>query len=70
MPGCCVVFLGEGIYHLDAEIICQSISLFTLPQYTHFSTGNKTVAEALQVDESSIAIVCWKGGASLTVMVT
>ncbi|CAJ2667874.1 unnamed protein product [Trifolium pratense] len=31
--------------------------------------GNKT-AEAFQVNESSIAIVCWKGGASLTVMVT
>jgi multisite-specific tRNA:(cytosine-C5)-methyltransferase len=25
MPGCCVVVLGEGIYHLDAESICQSI---------------------------------------------
>lgn len=32
--------------------------------------GNKVSAEALQVDESSIAIGCWKGRASLTVMVT
>lgn len=32
--------------------------------------GNRTAAEALHVDESSIAIACWKGGASLTVMVT
>ncbi|KAI5426412.1 hypothetical protein KIW84_032003, partial [Lathyrus oleraceus] len=32
--------------------------------------GNKVSAEALQVDESSIAIGCWKGRASLTVMVS
>ncbi|XP_004502409.1 uncharacterized protein [Cicer arietinum] len=32
--------------------------------------GNRDEAEALKLDESSIAIGCWKGGASLTVMVT
>jgi multisite-specific tRNA:(cytosine-C5)-methyltransferase len=47
-----------------------NLTVYLTSQYTHFYTGNKTVAEALQVDESSIAIVCWKGGASLTVMVT
>lgn len=32
--------------------------------------GNKFSTEAFQVDESSIVIGCWKGRASLTVMVT
>jgi multisite-specific tRNA:(cytosine-C5)-methyltransferase len=35
-----------------------------------FSAGNKELDHPTQVNESTIAIGCWKGRASLTVMVT
>lgn len=36
-----------------------------------FTAGNREAdSESIQVDESTIAIGCWKGRASLTVMVT
>lgn len=35
-----------------------------------FSAGNKALDHPTQVNESTIAIGCWKGRASLTVMVT
>lgn len=35
-----------------------------------FFTGNGAVSESFQVDESTIAIGCWKGRTNLTVMVT
>lgn len=37
----------------------------------HFiSTGGKSSSDPIQVDESTIAIGCWKGRNSLSVMVT
>lgn len=44
------------------------LTVYVTPHF--FIAGNKVSAETLRVDESSIAIGCWKGRASLTVMVT
>ena len=43
-----------------------SIYLFIRP----FSPGNTVAVESLRVDESTIAIGCWRGRARLSVMVT
>jgi len=69
LPGCCVVILSVGMCH-------HAIEKFNSHWHRHiclyglFSAGNTTSVESLQVDESTIAIGCWKGRARLSVMVT
>lgn len=67
LPGCCVVILAIGMYHHAIENL---IPVGTYLFIWLFSAGNTVAVESPRVDESTIAIGCWKGRARLSVMVT
>lgn len=73
MLGCCVIVLSKGTYIAS----CGQIQLVPIYVYNFFftkahfiCTGGKSSSDPIQVDESTIAIGCWKGRNSLSVMVT
>ncbi|KAJ1381984.1 hypothetical protein SESBI_44639 [Sesbania bispinosa] len=55
---------------VDAEFGERAANLMPGCCVVVLGEGNRAATEPLQVDESTIAIGCWKGKASLTIMVT
>ncbi|TKY60254.1 tRNA (cytosine(34)-C(5))-methyltransferase [Spatholobus suberectus] len=55
---------------IDAEFGEKAANLMPGCCVVILGKGNRVATESLQVDESTIAIGCWKGRARLTVMVT
>lgn len=70
MLGCCVVVLSKGMYHHVEKVNALRFEMSLHVAIFLVAAGKRANLESFQVDESTIAIGCWKGRASLTVMVT
>ncbi|KAK2997703.1 hypothetical protein RJ639_026583, partial [Escallonia herrerae] len=74
MLGCCVVVLNKGVSTAnivvfnpeDGHCACKWLSKCVFP----FFTGGQPLSDSPQVDASTIAIGCWRGRNSISVMVT
>lgn len=73
MLGCCVIVLSKGTYMASCcqgQLVPIYVYNISFTKAHFISTGGKSSSDPIRVDESTIAIGCWKGRNSLSVMVT
>ncbi|KAF5749781.1 tRNA (cytosine(34)-C(5))-methyltransferase [Tripterygium wilfordii] len=69
MMGCCVIVLRKGTCTRIVDVTSVDACMYRFPYYPFFADGQAS-SDPIQVDASTIAIGCWKGRGSLSVMVT